>query len=133
MARYIRLHRPDPRHRTFGYCSCKQKPNWSVPFDQPNEISGILGLNRKRHLFPEGNSRYTFEYIQEHAILNPPMTVGVASRGKCSQITTPLRKSNDFDQGSENVAQKNNLRPFKLCRFCLDPLSLSNRGDFFWS
>ena len=82
----FRLHRPDPSHRTFGYCSCKQarkerywkqnfvkwkgtlrsdrpkrpdrslwttifipklsawtKPKWSVQFDVPTKISGILG------------------------------------------------------------------------------------------
>ena len=68
------LHRPDPSHRTFGYCFCKQdtkqrywghfgptdrdkwttfkggpeysgltKLKWSVPFDVPTEITGILG------------------------------------------------------------------------------------------
>ena len=87
MERYFRLLKPDPSHRAFGYCSCKQdtkeeywgqqfcqmerdvrsdrrnlpdrskwttfkagpeysgrtEPEWSVPFDVPTEISGILG------------------------------------------------------------------------------------------
>ena len=41
--------------------------------------------------------------------------------------------SNDDDDGSENVAKKTNLRSFKLNRVCLDPLNMSNAGDFSWS
>ena len=41
--------------------------------------------------------------------------------------------SNDDDDGSENVAKKTNLRSFKLNRVCLDPLNMSNVGDFSWS
>ena len=40
---------------------------------------------------------------------------------------------NDDDDGSENVAKKTNLRSFKLNRACLDPLNMSNVGDFSWS
>ena len=83
MERYFRLLKPEPSHRAFSYCSCKQytkeeywgqmerdvrsdrpklpdrskwttfnagleysgrtEPEWSVPFDVPTEISGILG------------------------------------------------------------------------------------------
>ena len=39
--------------------------------------------------------------------------------------------SNDDDDGSENVAKKINLRSFKLNRVYLDPLNMSNVGDFF--
>ena len=39
--------------------------------------------------------------------------------------------SND-DDGSENVAKKMNLRSFKLYRVYLDPLNMSNAGDFSW-
>ena len=35
--------------------------------------------------------------------------------------------------GSENVAKKINLRSFKLNRVYLDPLNMSNAGDFSWS
>ena len=38
--------------------------------------------------------------------------------------------SNDDDDGSENVAKKTNLRSFKLNRVDLNPLNMSNAGDF---
>ena len=41
--------------------------------------------------------------------------------------------SDDDDGGSENVAKKMNLRSFKLNRVYLDPLNMSNAGDFSWS
>ena len=41
--------------------------------------------------------------------------------------------SNDDDDGSENVAKKTNLRSFKLNLVYLDPLNMSNVGDFSWS
>ena len=41
--------------------------------------------------------------------------------------------SNDNDDDSENVGKKVNLRSFKLNRVFLDPLNMSNAGDFAWS
>ena len=41
--------------------------------------------------------------------------------------------SRDDDDGSEDVAKKMNLRSFKHNRVHLDPLSISNAGDFSWS
>ena len=41
--------------------------------------------------------------------------------------------NDDDDDGSENVAKKMNLRSFKLNRVYLDPLNMSNAGDFSWS
>ena len=41
--------------------------------------------------------------------------------------------SKDGDDGSENVGKKMNLRSFKLHRVYLDPLNVSNVGDFSWS
>ena len=41
--------------------------------------------------------------------------------------------TNDDDDGSENIGQKINLRPFKLYRVYLEPLFLSNIGDISWS
>ena len=41
--------------------------------------------------------------------------------------------SKDDDDGSENVGKKMNLRSFKLYRVYLDPLNMSNVGDFSWS
>ena len=41
--------------------------------------------------------------------------------------------SNNDDDGSENVAKKMNLHSFKLNRVHLDPLNMSNAGDFSWS
>ena len=37
------------------------------------------------------------------------------------------------DDDSENVGQKMNLRSFKLNRVYLDPLNMSNVGEFSWS
>ena len=41
--------------------------------------------------------------------------------------------SKDEDDGSENVPRKMNLRSFKLNRVYLEPLNMSNAGDFSWS
>ena len=41
--------------------------------------------------------------------------------------------SKDDDDGSENDVKKMNLRSFKLNRVYLDPLNMSNAGDFSWS
>ena len=41
--------------------------------------------------------------------------------------------SKDDDDGSENVGRKMNLLSFKLNRVYLDPLNMSNTGDFSWS
>ena len=41
--------------------------------------------------------------------------------------------NDDDDDGSENVAKKMNLHSFKLNRIYLDPLNMSNAGDFSWS
>ena len=41
--------------------------------------------------------------------------------------------SKNDDDGSEKVAKKMNLRPFKLYRVYLDPLNMSNAGDVSWS
>ena len=41
--------------------------------------------------------------------------------------------SNDDDDGSEKVVKKMNLRSLKLNRVYLDPLNMSNVGDFSWS
>ena len=41
--------------------------------------------------------------------------------------------SEDNDDNSENVYEKINLRSFKLIRVYLDPLDMSNAGNFSWS
>ena len=41
--------------------------------------------------------------------------------------------SKDDDDGSENDGKKMNLRSLKLNRVYLDPLNMSNTGDFSWS
>ena len=41
--------------------------------------------------------------------------------------------SKDDDDGSENVGKKMSLLSFKLNRVYLDPLNMSNAGDFSWS
>ena len=40
--------------------------------------------------------------------------------------------SKDHNDGSENVGKKMNLRSFKLDRVYLDPLNISQAGDFSW-
>ena len=52
----------------------------------------------------------------------------------CSHTWQTIRTlSKDDDDGSENVGNKMNLRSFKLNRVHLDPLNMSNAGDFSWS
>ena len=41
--------------------------------------------------------------------------------------------SKDDDDGSENDGTEKKLRSFKLNRVYLDPLNMSNAGDFSWS
>ena len=41
--------------------------------------------------------------------------------------------SEDDDDGTENVDKRMNLLSFKLNRVYLDPLNMSNAGDFSWS
>ena len=40
--------------------------------------------------------------------------------------------SNSDDDGSEDIAKKMNLCPFKLYRLHLEPLNSSNVSDFSW-
>jgi len=61
----LRLHRPDPSHRAFGYCSCKQDTKeryWEQQFCQmerdisvrPTEMSGplVLGQSKPKRSVP---------------------------------------------------------------------------------
>ena len=41
--------------------------------------------------------------------------------------------SKDNDNGSENVSKEITLHSFKLNHVYLDPLNMSNVGDFSWS
>ena len=50
--------------------------------------------------------------------------------------TIRVKAIRDLKQGRrkrENVGKKMNLRSFKLNRVYLDPLNMSNAGDFSWS
>ena len=58
---------------------------------------------------------------------------GRGGDGRLQGLSTVGTISNDDDDGSENVAKKMNLRSFKLNRVYLDPLNMSNVGDFSWS
>ena len=52
----------------------------------------------------------------------------------CSHTWETIRTlSKGDDGGSENVGKKMNLRYSKLNRVHLDPLNMSNAGDFSWS
>ena len=59
--------------------------------------------------------------------------------GNALWVSRPLPRmsletlSEDDDDGSENVVQKMNLCSFKLNRVYLDPLNISNAGDFSWN
>ena len=57
------------------------------------------------------------------------------SRGKLTKCLVKIKGtlSKHDDDGSENVGKKMNLRSFKLNRVYLDPLNVSNAGDFSWS
>ena len=44
-----------------------------------------------------------------------------------------MTSSKDDNDNSENDGKKMNLRSFKLNRVSLDPLNMSNAGDFSWS
>ena len=50
-----------------------------------------------------------------------------------TRIWTLSKDDDDDGGGSENVGKKMNLRSFKLNRVYLDPLNMSNAGDFSWS
>ena len=54
-------------------------------------------------------------------------------RGYMATRTVIGTLSNDEDDCSENVAKKINLCSFELNRVYLDPLNMSNAGDFSWS
>ena len=58
---------------------------------------------------------------------------GTLMQGRCSLPLSLGTLSKDDDDGSENVAKKMNLRSFKLSHVYLDPLIMSNAGDFSWS
>ena len=60
-------------------------------------------------------------------------TVRFKVYSKASTIDILRTLDKDDDDGSENVGKKMNLRSFKLNRVYLDPLSMSNAGDFSWS
>ena len=49
------------------------------------------------------------------------------------QLPTIGTLSKDDDDGSENFDKKMNLHYFKLNCVYLDPLNMSNAGDFSWS
>ena len=44
-----------------------------------------------------------------------------------------MTTSKDDNDNSENDGKKMNLRSFKLNRVYLDPLNMSNEGEFSWS
>ena len=50
------------------------------------------------------------------------------TKNKNKQIIGTLSKDDEY--GSENVVKKMNLRSFKLNRAYLDPVNMSNAGDF---
>ena len=56
------------------------------------------------------------------------------SRSKLTKCLVQIKGtlSKDDGGGGENVGKKMNLRSFKLNRVYLDPLNMSNAGDFSW-
>ena len=56
---------------------------------------------------------------------------GVGKSDDCRYLKN--RELSNNDDGSENVAKKINLPPFKCYRVYLELLNLSNVDDFSWS
>ena len=74
----------------------------------------------------------TFRYFKR---LVPTPFLGSRLRRQNFNLTIPPAAqaiSEDDDNGSENAGKKMNLRFFKLNRVYLDPLDMSNAGDFSW-
>ena len=57
----------------------------------------------------------------------------LCAKNRCAVQNQGITLSEDDDDGSENDGKKNELRSFKLNRVYLDPLNMSNAGDFSWS
>ena len=65
--------------------------------------------------------------------MTPPPPPPIISQGLDPPLLYTLGTlSEDDDNGSENTGKKMNLRFFKLNRVYLDPLDMSNAGDFSW-
>ena len=109
-------------------------------FKLPQAISKFESLvNQIQKNAKDINSR--LEMIENTTLFKqpPPKIGGMLPDAKVCQVlhtvlTLLLRTlSTDDDDGSENVAKKMNLLFFKLNRVYLDPLNMSNAGDFSWS
>ena len=75
--------------------------------------------------------RASVSFVSRALFLETLSTGERARRRRLEWLVGTLSK--DDDEGSENVAKKMNLRSFKHNRVYLDPLNLSNAGDFSWS
>ena len=109
-------------------------------FKLPQAISKFESLvNQIQKNAKDINSR--LEMIENTTLFKqpPPKIGGMLPDAKVCQVlhtvlTLLLRTlSTDDDGGIENVAKKMNLLFFKLNRVYLDPLNMSNAGDFSWS
>ena len=109
-------------------------------FKLPQAISKFESLvNQIQKNAKDINSR--LEMIENTTLFKqpPPKIGGMLPDAKVCQVlhtvlTLLLRTlSTDDDDGIENVAKKMNLLFFKLNRVYLDPLNMSNAGDFSWS
>ena len=109
-------------------------------FKLPQAISKFESLvNQIQKNAKDINSR--LEMIENTTLFKqpPPKIGGMLPDAKVCQVlhtvlTLLLRTlSTDDDDGIENVAKKMNLLFFKLNRVYLDPLYMSNAGDFSWS
>ena len=60
------------------------------------------------------------------------MSVGEGCPGRV-RLAALGTLSKDDDDGSENIGKKVNLCSFKLNRVYLNPLYMSNAGDFSWT
>ena len=106
-------------------------------FKLPQAISKFESLvNQIQKNAKDINSR--LEMIENTTLFKqpPPKIGGMLPDAKVCQVlhtvlTLLLRTlSTDDDGGIENVAKKMNLLFFKLNRVYLDPLNMSNAGDF---
>ena len=72
----------------------------------------------------------TIQYAQLHIFTTSFSNTGSRIVRTAQAIVTSSKDDND---NSENDGKKMNLRSFKLNRVYLDPLNMSNAGDFSWS
>ena len=78
------------------------------------------------------NLQKSVMHVQSCCFANLQLLLFSRSRWRHRSLSS-LSGTLSNDDGGENVPKKMNLRSFKLNRVYLDPLNMSNTGDFSWS